>query len=130
MNPKNFIVKSENIGRKKKGKREYLNKRLTRDLIKKLEILFETNVEVPRIKVGNRQTIETLINEEVLLFANYLRQERQSWTSRIVQMPSTKSKEIKTPEDKHLPDHSKEKELERTKSNCKRPDISDKQGGK
>jgi len=29
------------------------------------------------MKVGNRQTIETLINEEALLFAKYLRNEKK-----------------------------------------------------
>ena len=34
--------------------------------MKKLESLFESKVEIPRIKVGKTQTIETLINEEVI----------------------------------------------------------------
>jgi hypothetical protein len=34
-------------------------------------------VNVERIKVGNRQTIDTLISEEALLFAKYLRNERR-----------------------------------------------------
>jgi hypothetical protein len=38
-------------------------------------------VEVPRIKVENRQTLETLINEEALLFAKYLRHEREIWVA-------------------------------------------------
>ena len=67
----------------KKGKREYLSIQLTRDLMKKLEIVFEAKVEIPRIKVGNKQTFETLINEEALLLENYLRNERQNWTPRI-----------------------------------------------
>jgi CRISPR/Cas system-associated endonuclease Cas1 len=51
---KDFIVKTENLGRKKKGKREYLNNRLARDLMKKLELLFESKVAVQRIKVGKK----------------------------------------------------------------------------
>jgi len=35
------------------------------------------------MKVGERQTIETLINEEDLLFAKYLRNEKQTWHPRI-----------------------------------------------
>jgi hypothetical protein len=35
----------------------------------------ESIVETPRIKVGKMQTIETLINEEALLLAKYLRKE-------------------------------------------------------
>jgi hypothetical protein len=45
---------------------------------------FGSKVEVPRIKVGKRQILETLINEEALLFAKYLRHERQTWNPRIV----------------------------------------------
>ena len=83
LHSKDFIVKTENIGRKKKGKREYLNNRLTRDLIKKLELLFESTVEVPRIKVGKKHSFETLINEEALLLAKFLRNERKEWKPRI-----------------------------------------------
>jgi hypothetical protein len=32
-------------------------------------------MKILRIKIGERQTIKTLINEEVLLFAKYLRDE-------------------------------------------------------
>jgi hypothetical protein len=40
-------------------------------------------VEVPRIRHGSRQTVETLINEEALLLAKYLRDERDTWGPRI-----------------------------------------------
>ena len=40
-------------------------------------------VEIPRIKVGKKQTIETLINEEALLLAKFLRNERKEWVPRI-----------------------------------------------
>ena len=56
MNTNDFIVK-------KQGKREYLNTRKITDLMKKFEILFESSIEVPRIKIGKRQTIATLIDE-------------------------------------------------------------------
>ena len=58
MNPKDFIVKTENSTRKKKGKREYLNNIETRELMTKLEVYFESMVEVPRIKVGKRQALQ------------------------------------------------------------------------
>jgi hypothetical protein len=45
---------------------------------------FESMVEIPRNRVGKKQTIETLINEEALLFAKYLRDERETWIPRIV----------------------------------------------
>jgi hypothetical protein len=34
-------------------------------------------VEIPRIRHGKKQTVETLINEEALLLAQYLRDERK-----------------------------------------------------
>jgi len=46
-------------------------------LTAKLNEYFESNVEVPRIRVGDRQTVEALINEEALLFAKYLRNEKK-----------------------------------------------------
>jgi hypothetical protein len=46
-------------------------------------VYFKSKVEVPRIKHGKRQTIETLINEEALLFAKFLRDEIEAWIPRI-----------------------------------------------
>ena len=50
--------------------------------MKKLEMVFESKVDIPRIKVGLKQTIETL-NSEALLFAKYLRNEINSWEPRL-----------------------------------------------
>jgi hypothetical protein len=48
----------------------------------KLDSLFNSYVEIPRIRVGKRQELETLISEEALLFAKYLRNERKDWSPR------------------------------------------------
>jgi len=40
-------------------------------------------VEISRIRAGNRQSIETLINEEALLLAKFLRNELKKWIPRI-----------------------------------------------
>jgi hypothetical protein len=48
-----------------------------------LNKIFEVKVEVNRIRNGEHQTLETLINEEALLFAKYLRSETKSWVPRI-----------------------------------------------
>ena len=45
--------------------------------MKRLNRYFEGKVEIPRIRVGQRQTIETLINKEALLLAKFLRNERR-----------------------------------------------------
>ena len=38
---------------------------------------------LPRIRVGKKQTIETLINEEALLFGKYLENEKKEWVPRV-----------------------------------------------
>ena len=78
-----FIVKTESVSRKRKGKSEYLNGGQTRHLMKQLNAFFEAIVEVPRMRIGGRQTVETLINEEALLLAKFLRDERKTWIPRI-----------------------------------------------
>ena len=78
-----FTFKTEKRSTHKKGKREYLNDFETRDFTKNLNNYFETIVELPRIKVGKRQTIETLINEEALLFAKFLRNDSRPWFPRL-----------------------------------------------
>lgn len=80
---KDFTTKAESVSRKRKDKREYLNGVQTRQLMKQLNAFFETIVEVPRMRIGKKQTIETLISEEALLLAKFLRDEKQSWIPRI-----------------------------------------------
>ena len=80
---KDFTTKAESMSRKRKGKREYLNGGQTRQLMKQLNAFFEVIVEVPRIRVGGRQTVETLMSEEALLLAKFLRNEWRTWTPRI-----------------------------------------------
>jgi hypothetical protein len=48
-----------------------------------LNDFFESIVEVKRISRGEHQTIETMINEDALIFAKYLRKEMRNWTPRI-----------------------------------------------
>ena len=83
---KDFVVKPEVMSRGKIGKREYLNDLDTRDLMNSLNKYFEMTVEIPRIRYGKRQTFETLISEEALLFASYLRNERRTWVPRIASL--------------------------------------------
>jgi hypothetical protein len=40
---------------------------------------FTVEYQVARARNGEHQTIETLINEEALLFAGFLRDERKTW---------------------------------------------------
>jgi CRISPR/Cas system-associated endonuclease Cas1 len=80
---RDFTLKTEKMSSQKKGKRKYLNDAETKDFTKKMNNYFETNIEVPRIRVGKRQTIETLISEEALLLAKFLRNELKDWSPRI-----------------------------------------------
>ncbi len=41
-------------------------------------------VAIPRMKVGKKQTIETLINEDALLLAKFLRNENIKWNPRSI----------------------------------------------
>jgi len=86
LTPTNFVIKAEDFSRKRKGKRQYLNETLTNKFIKRLDAYFESKVEIPRIKVGKRQKLETLIDEEALLLAKYLRDEKKSWVPRIANL--------------------------------------------
>jgi CRISPR-associated protein Cas1 len=79
---KDFIVKSGNFSKNRKGKRQYLNMKGTTVFTKKLNNFFESMVDIPRIMHGERQTLDTLINEEASLLAKFLRNEREMWTPR------------------------------------------------
>jgi CRISPR-associated protein Cas1 len=80
---KDFVLKDESFTRNRKGKREYLNGIKNKEFLKGLDLFFRSKVEIPRVRVGNRQEIETLIAEEALLFAKYLREEIPDWNPRI-----------------------------------------------
>jgi len=83
---KDFKMKYEDYSKNKAGQREYLNNSKTTDLTRKLYSYFESTIGVERMRHGRRQTVETLINEEAFLLAQYLRDEHETWTPRIVNM--------------------------------------------
>jgi len=77
------VVVTDFMMRLRMGKRFHLCEYETDELAKALNLFFNRMVEVSRIKVGQRQTIETLIREEALLFAKFLREGRKTWIPRI-----------------------------------------------
>jgi CRISPR-associated protein Cas1 len=79
---KDFTMKNEDYSTNRKGQREYLSKPLAQDMMNKLNSFFESKIEIQRIRRGNKQSLETLINEEALLLAKYLRNERKAWSPR------------------------------------------------
>jgi CRISPR/Cas system-associated endonuclease Cas1 len=82
-----FILEPDNYSARRRGTRQYLNAAKTKTLVNELNRYLETKVEMPRIRRGKRQELETLINEEALLFAKYLRDERKTWAPRIPAVP-------------------------------------------
>jgi CRISPR-associated protein Cas1 len=85
LSKKDFILKTQwySNSTNRLAKREVLNREKTKELTESLNKLFETKVEIPRIRHGNKQTIETLISEETYLLAKYLREEISTWKPRI-----------------------------------------------
>ena len=55
----------------------------TREFMALLDDFFESIVDVPRLKHGDRQAISSLINEEAMLLGKYLRKEDKMWIPRI-----------------------------------------------
>lgn len=84
---KDFIRANQEYSSNRKGQREYLKKSVAKDMAAKLNSFFESTVEIPRIRHGNRQTLETLIGEEALLLASYIRGESHEWAPRIITAP-------------------------------------------
>ena len=80
---KDFVLVTDFIMHLKMGKKIHLKEYETDSLAEDLNAFFNRMVNVERIKVGDWQTIDTLISEEALLFAKYLRNERKDWTPRI-----------------------------------------------
>jgi hypothetical protein len=56
---------------------------LNDSLAEDLNTLFDNLVGIERIKQGKRQTLDTLICEEALLLAKYLREEKKDWKPRL-----------------------------------------------
>lgn len=83
LKPRDFTVKTEWFSTDRLGKREVLNGEKTREFTRGLNRLFQTKIGIPRIRHGERQTLETLISEEAYLLAKYLRGEVDDWKPRL-----------------------------------------------
>lgn len=79
---KDFMFKTEAV-HGKMGKRQYLSDTKTKEFMKRLDMHFGRKVDIPRIYLGKQQIWETLINEEALQLARYLRGTLESWRLRI-----------------------------------------------
>jgi len=80
---KDFVVVTDFMMRLKMGKRIHLCKYETNSLAEGLNGVFNREVEIARIRHGKKQTLDTLISEEALLLAKFLRNERKEWIPRL-----------------------------------------------
>ena len=78
-----FVVVTDFMMRLKMGKKIHLCEYEADSLADGLNGIFESEVEIPRVNHGSKQTVDTLITEEALLLAKYLRNERKDWNPRI-----------------------------------------------
>jgi CRISPR-associated protein Cas1 len=83
---KDIILKDEVISSNRRGKRQYLSKERNDLFVQKINKYFTTVLDIPRIMHGNKQEFETLISEEALLFAMYLRDEKKEWAPRVADL--------------------------------------------
>jgi CRISPR/Cas system-associated endonuclease Cas1 len=83
---KDFVLVTDFMMKLKIGKRIHLCEYETNDLAEGLNHLFDSVVEIPRMRYGSKQTLDTLINEEAYLLAQYLRNEKQSWIPRLASL--------------------------------------------
>lgn len=83
---KDFVYVTDFMMNLRMGKRIHLCEFETDSLAEDLNNLFEKTVTIPRMRYGSKQTLDTLISEEALLFAQFLRNEKPSWIPRIVNL--------------------------------------------
>jgi len=83
---RDFVFVTDFMMHLRMGKRIHLCEFETDELAEDLNKLFDRVVEVPRIRHGSRQTLDTLINEEAYLLAEFPRCERETWIPRIASL--------------------------------------------
>ena len=83
---KDFVLVTDFMMHLKIGKKIHLKEYETDRLAEDLNAFLGHMVNVERIKVGNKQTIDSLISEEALLFGKSLRHERKGWILRLVDL--------------------------------------------
>ena len=83
---KDFVAVTDFMMRLKMGKRIHLIEYEAGRLAEGLNLFFDRFIAVPRVKHGNRQTVDTLISEEAFLLAKFLRNEQKEWIPRITNL--------------------------------------------
>jgi CRISPR-associated protein Cas1 len=85
LTPKDFELKADTMAGRK-GKRVFLNKRKNKEFLIQLEEYFQAYVLIHRVRMGRKQRLNSLISEEALQLARFLRCEITQWVPRIVNL--------------------------------------------
>ena len=83
LKPSDFAFKTEAVSRSRMGKRQYLKNELTREYMQELNSFLDKKVDFPRMKNGRTQSVNTLIDEECLRLARFIRGDDSDWTPQI-----------------------------------------------
>jgi hypothetical protein len=81
---KDFVLVTDFMMHLKMGKRIHLCEYETNELAEDMNGLFDRVIEIPRMRHGSKQALDTLISEEAYLLAKYLRNEKQTWIPRLI----------------------------------------------
>lgn len=95
MQKKDFVVVTDFMMCLRMGKRIHLCEFEADSLAEDLNLLFERTVQIPRMRHGSKQTINTLIGEEAYLSAKFLRDEKSNWHPRIANPPNDSTTSFK-----------------------------------
>ena len=79
----NDLEEAKGMFNDKKGKRMFLTRPSLNELLNGLHDYFRSQVIVPRRNRGSKQEFESLINEEAMILAKFLRGERDIWNPRL-----------------------------------------------
>ena len=80
---KDFVAVIDFMMNLRMGKKIHLCEYETNDLADALNGLFKRVVTIPRIRHGFKQTLDTLISEEAVILAKYLKKEIANWIPRV-----------------------------------------------
>lgn len=83
LHKKDFVLVTDFMMHLRMGKKIHLCKYETDTLADNLYSMFSNIVDIPRMRYGKKQTLDTLISEEACLLALFLRNERRKWNPRL-----------------------------------------------
>ena len=83
---KDFVAVTDFMMNLRMGKKIHLCEYETNELADALNDMFKRVVAIPRVRHGFKQRLDTLISEEAILLAKYLRRDNESWSPRTINL--------------------------------------------